>query len=254
MFSAASNPESDAGARGRRQHLARHLAHRFLCEVEAAAMHGDHDVRIELRDLADNLREIISRCGPKMETAHDGMNLLHARYLHRLPDRIHDADMTAGGNDDKALVLQVEAGRMLVNVLVGYDLAFHLGRQVMARIAPGAVLLLEFDERVRQHLLDAVALDLACGEGVTANHDRRLAQHELDVPLGDVAAVEHSGVREVAHGAHPDIALAEIVLAAGVDCQLGRHVLAVTIEETEQPAQMVEMTVAHDEGIDLRRI
>ena len=38
-----------------------------------------------------------------MEAAHDGVDLLHARDLLRLPDRIDDADMAAGADHDQAL-------------------------------------------------------------------------------------------------------------------------------------------------------
>ena len=58
-----------------------------------------------------------------------------------------------------------------MDVLVGHDLAFHFGRQIMARIAPGAILEFELDQGVRQHPLDTAALDLAGGECLSADHD-----------------------------------------------------------------------------------
>lgn len=46
----------------------------------------------------------------------------------------------------------------------------------MAGIATGAILEFELRKRVRQHFLDAVALDLAGREGLAADHHRLLAQ------------------------------------------------------------------------------
>ena len=63
----AAVAEGDAGAGGGGQHLARQLPLRFLGEIQAAAMHGNQHVRIELADLADDLREIIRRRRPQMK-------------------------------------------------------------------------------------------------------------------------------------------------------------------------------------------
>ena len=41
---------------------------------------------------------------------------------------------------------------MLMDVLVGHDLAQHLGRQIVAGIAAETIFHLEFDERVGQYL------------------------------------------------------------------------------------------------------
>jgi hypothetical protein len=96
--------------------------------------------------------------------------------------------------------------------------------------------------------------DLAGRECLAADHNRRFTQHDLDILPGEIAPVEHAEIAELALRAGADIALAEIVLAAGVHGQIGRQVLAVLLEKTEQPAPMVEMTVAHDQRIDLGRI
>ncbi|UCF54133.1 MAG: DUF4118 domain-containing protein [Bradyrhizobium sp.] len=80
-----SDAEGDTGAGGRGQDLARHLPLRLLGEVQAAAMHRDQNIRVQLADLADDLRQIIGRRGSEVEAAHDGVDLVDTRHLHRLP-------------------------------------------------------------------------------------------------------------------------------------------------------------------------
>src|ERR1700676_1905186 len=124
-----------------------------------------------------------------MKAAHDGVDFLNARYFHRLTHGIHDADMAAGADDNEALVLQIETGGVLMDVLVGHDLALHFGRQVVAPLTTGPPLELELHHGVREHFFDAVALDLACRERLAADHDRRLAHPALHVLLADIATV-----------------------------------------------------------------
>src|SRR3954466_4924179 len=120
----------------------------------------------------------------------------------------------------------------------------------MAGVAPGTVLELELDHAVWQHFFDAAALDLAGGERLATNHDRRFARHHLYVLLGQVTAVEHSVVTQFGL-AGPNVALAKIVLAAGIHCEFGRQNLAVLVEKSQQSTPMVEMAVAHNQRIDL---
>src|SRR5450631_3035854 len=99
------------------------------------------------------------------------MYLLDTRYLHRLPDRIDDADVATRADDDETFVFKIEASRVLMDVLIGHNLAFHFGGQVMTRVASGAVLEFEFYHSIWKHLLDAAALDLACRERLLADDD-----------------------------------------------------------------------------------
>src|SRR5260370_7842558 len=92
-----------------------------------------------------------------MKAAHDGMYLFNARYFHRLPHGIHDADMAAGADDDEALVLQIEAGGVLMDVLIRHDLAFHFGWEIVARGASGAALELELHHAVRENFFHSLA-------------------------------------------------------------------------------------------------
>ncbi len=217
-------------------------------------MHRDQHIGIELADLGDDLLEVVGGRGAEMEAAHDGVHLLDARDLLRLAHRVDDADMAAGADHDQPLVPDVEAGGVLVDMLVGHDLAFHLRRQVVAGVAAGAVLERELDHGVRQHLLDAGALDLAGGEGLPADHDRALRQHHLHVVGRDIAAVEHAEVVELTRRRRAVVALAEIVLAAGVERQFRGQRLAVTVEEADEPAPMIEMAVAQDQRVDLLHV
>ena len=62
---------------------------------------------------------------------------------------------------------------MLVDMLVRHDLPLQLRGGVMAGVAAEPVLLREFDERVREHALNARALDLTRGESVARDGSTR---------------------------------------------------------------------------------
>ena len=74
---------------------------------------GIDDVRIELLHLGDDLLEVVGLRRAQMESADDGVHLLDAGHLLRLPHRVDDPDMTAGTDDDQALASQVEAGGVI---------------------------------------------------------------------------------------------------------------------------------------------
>src|SRR3984957_16529149 len=253
MACSRSDTEADPGAGRRGQNLARHLPLRFQREIQSAAMHGNENVRAQFGNLADDLRQIIRRRRPEVETAHDRVNFRNTRYFHRLPHGIDDADMAAGADDDQTLVLQIEARRVLVNMLIRHDLAFHFRGQIMARIASGAILQLELDHGVGEHFFDAVALDLAGRERLAADHHRRLTENELDVLPRDVATVEHAEVAQIALPG-PGVALAEIVLATGIHRQIRGQILAMPVEKSKQTAPVIEMTMAQNQRVDLRRV
>src|SRR5262249_36995437 len=142
----------------------------------------------------------------------DGVHLLDAGDLPRLLHRVDDAAMAAARDDDEAAPLEVEAGRVLVPVLVRHDPALALGGGEMGGVAPGAVLLAVFDEGVGDDALDARALDPPGREGLVADEARRLGRAPLDAEPLQIGAVEHLGRAEF-------VALlrelpAEIVLAA----------------------------------------
>jgi hypothetical protein len=130
----------------------------------------------------------------------------------------------------------------------GTILAQQLGRRVVAGVAAEPVLHGEFHAGIGQHLLDAGALDLAGGEGV-ADDCGILRQHGLDLARRELAPVQGAEIGELAR--HAVIAVAEIVLAAGVEGQLRRQHAAVPVEEVKQAAVVVEMPVTDDQRLDL---
>ena len=117
---------------------------------------------------------------------------------------------------------------------------------VAARALPRGVV----DEAVRQHALDAVALDLAGREGVVRDHGRRLAQHRRHLVRVDLAALECAVLTQLPRRAAAE-AMAEIVLAAGIELQVGRQHAAILAQEADQAAVMIDMAVADDQRLDL---
>src|SRR5690348_13878445 len=94
---------------------------------------------------------------------------------------------------------------------------------------------------------------MAAGEGV-AGQMRHLAQHGLDLGLGEVAAVEHAEQDGLVLARRLHIAVAEIGLAAGEELEVGPHLSAMLAEEPDEAAEMVEMAVAQNEPVELRRL
>lgn len=133
-------------------------------------------------------------------------------------------------------------------------IAGEFGSAVVAGVAAEPVLDAAFDEGIVQDALDRPALDLAGGEGVAGDDGRRLAQNRRDLLCDEVAPVELAEIGELAlHRTRAD-AMAEIVLAAGIELEVGRERSAVPGEEAVQPAIMVVMAMADDQGIDLGRV
>ena len=143
---------------------------------------------------------------------------------------------------------------MFVDVLVGDDLAVHLGGQIMAGVAAEPVLDAELDPGLRQDALAAAARDLAGGERVSGDHGRRFAQHGRDLLRRELAAVEGAEIGELALGRRRTDPVAEIVLAAGIELDVGRQLVAEFVEEAEQAAEMIVMAVADDQRVEFRRI
>ena len=202
-------------------------------EIQPAAMHRDQHIGLERLDLADDLLEVIGRRRSEMEAADDGVNLLDARDFLGLLHRIDDADMAAGTDHDQTHIPDIEAGRMLVDVLVGNDLALHLRRQVVADIAAEPVLHAEFDPGLRQDAFAAAARDLAGGEGMARDHGRGFAQHRRNLLRRKLAAIERAEIGELALGRRRADAVTEIVLAAGVELEVGRQLVAEFVEEAD---------------------
>ena len=138
-------------------------------------MHGDEHVGLQLLDLGDHLLEILGRRGSEMEAADDRMHFLDSGDLLCLPHGIDNADMTTGAGHHQALAPDIEAGRVLMHVLVWHHFSLQLGRGVVTVFAARAFLSAVVDEAIRQHALDAVALDLAGRKGMVCDNGWRLA-------------------------------------------------------------------------------
>ncbi len=86
------------------------------------------------------------------------------------------------------------------------------------------------------------------------DHGRRLAQHRGDALRGELAAVQRAEIGELALGRRRVDAVAEIVLAAGIELDVGGQLVAELVEEAVEAAEMVVVPVAHDQRVELRRI
>ena len=152
------------------------------------------------------------------------MQLVDAGHRHRLLGRVDDAAVAARRQHHETAILHVKDGRMLVVMLVGNGLAQEFGRRVVRGVAAEAVRrLAELLERIGQDLFVGFALDLAGRESVADDDRRALAQHDADVARRQRAPVEIAEVAELAGRAGRLHAMAEIVLAAGIELDVGRQ-------------------------------
>src|SRR3954463_3658807 len=111
----------------------------------------------------------------------------------------------------------------------------------MAGIAAKPVLDAEFGEGLRQDALAAAARDLAGRKRMARDHGRRLAQHGRDPLRCQLAAIERAEIGELAFCSGCTDAMTEIVLAAGIELDVGRQLIAEFVEEAEQAAEMIVM-------------
>src|SRR6516164_11027049 len=110
-----------------------------------------------------------------MKATDQRVQFVDAGDLLRLSDGVENADVAARGDDNEAAILHVEAGRVLVGMLIWDDLALQFRRRemrVLRGVAAEPVLDPILHHSVGQDLLDAGALDLPSGEGVAGDHSR----------------------------------------------------------------------------------
>jgi hypothetical protein len=86
-------------------------------------MHWEDVLEIEFLQLGHHLAQTIVGRRSQAKTADQRVDFLDAGDLLRPPQRIDDAGMAAGADDDKPAVAQAEAGGVLVPVLAGLRLA-----------------------------------------------------------------------------------------------------------------------------------
>ena len=94
-------------------------------------MHGHHHIGRERLQLGDNLIGIVGRRRSEMEATNQRMQFLDAGDLLRLSDGVENTDVAARGDDNEAAILHVEAGRVLVGMLIWDDLALQFRRREM---------------------------------------------------------------------------------------------------------------------------
>src|SRR5262245_38457905 len=172
-----SGSEGQPAAGAGDEELVRHLLPHGLNEVGAAAVHRDDHVGVEPLDLGHHLVEVLSRSRAEVKAANERVHLDYARDLAGLQRRIDDAGMAAPADHHEPAVLDVEAGGVLVKVLVGDELALQLGRREVARIAADPVFHGVLDKGIGQYPLGAAALDPSRRKGMTQNHRWALAEH-----------------------------------------------------------------------------
>src|SRR6266571_4789725 len=183
-----------------------------------------------------------------MHAAQHGMQLADTRHFHCLACGVDHAGVSAGSDHHQAAVLHVEAGAVLVEVLVGYEFAAGLGVggwHVTAHTVSLAVL----DLGIRQHALEAAPRDAPRSERMTHDHRRLLAINDLDLKGFKIAPVEYAPVAEVPRRPARGLAVAEIVLAADVESEIGRQLVAVLLQEADDPAEMVVVSMAEDHAL-----
>ena len=89
---------------------------------------------------------------------------------------------------------------------------------------------------------------------MAGDYGRLFAGHHAHAVLLQVAPVEHAPVGEVAGRAGSVLPYAEKVLAADVERKIGGQLVSVLLEEADQAAEVVKVTVARDERLRLRGI
>ena len=136
-------------------------------------------------------------------------------------------------------------------MLVLHRLALSI-RRCRRDIAAQSVLYRVFDQRIGPYALEAATLDHAGGERMAADHSRIGTQHHFDFECGEFAPVEHPTFAELPRRGTGYFGLAEIVFAAGIQRKIGRQLVAVFLQITDQAAVMVEVAVTQDQTLHFR--
>src|SRR5262249_54437262 len=155
--------------------------------------------------------------------------------------------------NDQSAPLDVEARRVLTPVIVKYELALALVRGEVGRIATGPVAHADLHLRVRDHLLERRADDGTRGEAMPRDDSRLVRHHDAHRGGGEITAVENAEALWLSDGRdRPSVT--ERVLSTHVKRKLAAHLSSVLLEKGDEPAEVIEVPMTHDEGIDGRRI
>ena len=186
-------------------------------------MHRDDHVRIERLDLGDDLLEIVGGAGPRWKpptsactfcTPDTSCACLAELTMPTWPQELITTKPRSFTLKQVACSWMCSSGTILPSSSAGV---------IVAGVAAEPVLHGEFDPLFGSTFSMLRALDLAGGEGMTDDRRRILRQHGLDVARRQLAPVERAELGKLSWRAA--VAMAEIVLAAGVEREVGRQPL-----------------------------
>ena len=87
---------------------------------------------------------------------------------------------------------------------------------------------------------------------MSGNDCGTLSQNDRNLVRDKLAAIEHAKFNKSAGCAV--VTFAEIVLAAGIELDVGGQHVAILVQEADKTTVVIEMTMAHDHRIDLAGI
>ena len=184
-----------------------------------------------------------------MEAADHGVKPVGAGNRHRGPDRVHDAGMAAGRDDDQSAPADQIAGRVLLRVAVEHQLPAAFGFAEMVG---------NFELGAAGDLLEGIALDIAGGEGAIERQGS-LAAHRRNLVRDQRVAVrstpgQHLRLfpRRRRTGRNP--AHMKRLLGTDVEAQVVAHPVPVARHETLQAAIVIAVPVAQDQAVQPCRI
>ncbi len=143
---------------------------------------------------------------------------------------------------------------MLVHVLVRHDLALQFGRRVVTVVAACRLRSRssrpKLFGRMRSMLLRVILPVVKACPWITVG----VSHSTTDTFCATIALRSSVPPSPNCAASAPADAMAEIVLAAGVELHVGRKHAAVFVEEADKAAVVVDMAVADDHRLDLGRI
>src|SRR5580704_18002835 len=119
----------------------------------------------------------------------------------------------------------------------------------MRWIASESILDAEFLECVRKNLFIGSPLHLAGRKGMSADNSRILAKNKRYVSCRKGAAIEIAEVAEHYNRSGGEYAVAEVVFASCIECDIPGQRVAILVEKSQQSAVMVEMAMTDNESI-----
>src|ERR1700716_2397807 len=170
---ADSGSEHETSANGRMDDLVGHLGPYQVVESLSGAMARYQVIGVDLLERRDDLSNIrVGQWRHDVEAAHDRMHFLDAGSGLRLLDRVDDAAVTAGGEDDQALSLDDEIRSDLMVEIIDDKAAGIFRRRDLVRETSETIHDPGLLAARLQRLLKTAQRNLARGEGMIGD-DRR---------------------------------------------------------------------------------